>query len=77
MVGPDLGGDEHFIAADAGGPHAVADLALVVVDLGGVDVAIAESQRLLDDARAGPAAQLPGPEPDRRDLAPLASTKCM
>lgn len=67
MIGPDFGGEEDLVAADAGSAHAVADLALVVIDLGGVDVAIAEPQRLLDHARAEPPIQLPGPEPDRRD----------
>ena len=49
----------------AGGAHAFADLAFVLVDLRGVDVAIAELDRLLDQAGAGASAQLPGAEPDR------------
>ena len=67
MGGPDLGGDEDLVALDAGGAQALADLALVLVDLRGVDVAIAEPQRLLDQPRAGASAQFPGAEPDRRD----------
>src|ERR1700730_2071938 len=68
MRGPDLGGHEHIIALDAGGAHAVADFALVLVDLRGVDVSIAKLERLLDQPCAGAAAQLPGAEPDRRDF---------
>src|SRR5215470_10910503 len=59
---PDLGGDEHLLASDAGAAHGLADLALVVVHRRGIDVAIAEAQRLLDDALAGAPAQLPGPQ---------------
>jgi len=40
-------------------------------------MAIAEPQRLLDHARAGAPAHLPGPEPNAGILAPLASTKIM
>jgi hypothetical protein len=42
MRGPDLGGHEHVIALDAGSANAVADFALVLIDLRGVDMAIAE-----------------------------------
>src|SRR5262245_39636735 len=65
---PHLGGDEHLVARHARGTQALAHLALVVVHLGGVDVAIAEPQRLLDNARAIAPAQVPGAEPDRRYL---------
>jgi hypothetical protein len=41
MRGPDLGGHEHLVAIDAGGTLSVAYLAFVLVDLGGVDMAIA------------------------------------
>src|SRR3979409_1098360 len=68
MRGPDLGGHEHVVAPDPRGAQALADLAFVLIDLGGVDVAIAELQRLLDQPRAGSSAQLPGAEPDRRNL---------
>ena len=43
----------------------LADLALVAVHLGGVDVAVAEAQRLLDHPHAGALAQIPRPEADR------------
>ena len=68
MRGPDLGGHEQFVALDSRGAQAVADLALVLIDLRGVDMAIAEPQRLLDQTRAGSSAQLPGAEPDRGDV---------
>src|SRR5665213_3131572 len=65
MRGPDLGGHEHVVALDSGGAQAVADIAFVLVDLRGVDVAIAEPQRLLDQTGAGAPAQFLGTEPDR------------
>src|SRR5262245_27294902 len=64
---PHLRGDEDLVALDAGGAQALADLALVVVHRGGIDVAVAEPQRLLDHARADAAAQVPGAEPDERN----------
>src|SRR3954453_20401851 len=67
MRGPHLGGHEHLVAVDAGGTQSLAYLAFVLVDLGAVDMAIAEPQRLLDHSRAGAAAQLPGAEPDCRN----------
>ena len=68
MIGPDFCGDEHLVARHAGGAQPLADLALVLVDLRGVEVAIAEPQRLLDQPRADASAQLPGAEPDRGNL---------
>jgi hypothetical protein len=68
MRRPHLGGHEQFVALDAGGPYAIPDLALVLIDLRGVDVAIAKLERLLHQARAGSSPQLPGAEPDRRDF---------
>ena len=64
MAGPHLCGDEHLVAGNAGGAQPFADFTLVLVDLRGVDMAIAEPQRLLDQPRAGAPAQLPGAEPD-------------
>src|SRR3989304_4835056 len=55
------------LAALAGGAHPLAHLALIVVHLRGVDVAIAEADRLLDNARAVAPAQRPGAEPDKRN----------
>src|ERR1700709_1877612 len=68
MRGPDLGGHEHLVAFDAGRAQAVPDLAFIVIDLRGVDVAIAELYRLLDQTRAGSTAQFPGAQPDRGNL---------
>ena len=62
-----LGGDHHLVAL-AGGAHALAHFALVVVHLRGVDVAIADADRLLDQPRAVAPAQRPGAETDDRNL---------
>src|ERR1700733_5070589 len=67
MVAPDFGGDEHRVALDARRAQALADLALVAIHLGGIDMAVAEAQGLLDDARTGALAQVPGTEADRRN----------
>ena len=67
MRRPDLGGDEHLVARQTGGAQPFAYLALVVVHLRGVDMPIAEPQRLLDDAGAGASAQIPGAETGKRD----------
>lgn len=39
--GPHLRGHEHIVAPDAGSAQAIADLAFVLINLGGVDMAIA------------------------------------
>src|SRR6266851_1947361 len=65
MGGPDLGRDEHIVASHSRSAQALANLAFVLIDLRGVDVAIAEPQRLLDQTCAGSPPQLPGAEPDR------------
>jgi hypothetical protein len=67
MRWPYLGGDEDFLARDPRGTQPLPHLAFVVVKLGGVDVPVAEPQRLLDDARTGAPAQFPGAEADQRD----------
>ena len=64
MRRPDLGGDEDLVTSDIGGAQSFSHLAFVVVKLGGIDVAIAELQRLLYDTRTGAPAQLPGAEPN-------------
>src|SRR5690349_21552544 len=53
------------LIAQAGSANALAHIALVVVHLCGVDVAIADGDRLLDEPRAILAAQRPGAEPDQ------------
>ncbi len=68
MVGPDLGGYEHIAALDAGRAHAVADFTLILVNLRRIDMTIAEPNCLLDDARAGAAAQFPSPQAYRWDV---------
>src|SRR5882672_5963761 len=68
MGGPDFGRHEHLIAPRSRSSQALADLAFVLIDLSGVDVAVTEPQRLLDQARAGSPAQFPGSQPDRRDF---------
>src|ERR1700682_492649 len=65
MGGPDFGRDEHIVAPDPRSVQALADLAFVLIDLRGVDVAVAEPQRLLDQTCAGSPPQLPGAQPDR------------
>jgi len=64
MVGPHLRGDEDVGTGHAGGPQPLADLALVAVHLGGVDMAIPEAQSVLDHSHAGALAQIPRPEAD-------------
>src|SRR5262245_2708320 len=59
---PYLGGDEDFLARDARGAQPLPYFAFVVVKLGGIDVAVAEPQRLLDDACTGAPTQFPGTE---------------
>ena len=58
--GPDLGRHEYLVTSNLRGAQAFSDLALIFIDLRGVDVAITEPQRLLDQARAGSPAQFPG-----------------
>ena len=53
---PELGGDEDLLARDPGGGDRGADAGLVAVGGGGVDVAVAGRQRLLDRAPGSPPA---------------------
>src|SRR5579862_7254828 len=71
MARPDFRGHEHVVALGARGAKTLADLALVFVELSRIEVAIAEPQRLLDDAGAGAAAQFPGAEPEQRNPRPV------
>ena len=69
MIGrPDLGGDESFVARQAGGAQAFGDLGFVLVGLRGVEMAIADLHRFLRQAHAIGAAQFPGAEPDGRHM---------
>src|SRR5277367_1834913 len=71
MRGPDFGGQKELVALDAGAANALSHLALVVVDFCGIDVAVAEPQRLLDHPRAGPAAQFPGAKTNQGNFCSL------
>ena len=71
MRRPDFRGHEHLLAPDAGGVQPLAHLAFVIVHLGGVDVTVAEAQRLLDDPRTCASPQLPGAQPDERNTGAL------
>src|SRR6185437_6644728 len=62
-----LGGDHHLVAL-AGGAHALAHFPLIIVHLRGVDVAVADADRLLDQPRAIASAQRPGAETDQRNF---------
>src|SRR5499433_2904686 len=65
----DLGSDENMLALEAGGAQpatqSLTDLALIAVALGGVDVAIADTERGLDRVDAGRVHERHGAEPDR------------
>ena len=76
MRRPHLGGDEHLVTLHAGGAQPLPDLALVAVHLRGVDVAIAEPQRLLDHAHAGLPAQVPGAETNQRNSRTIGFDNC-
>ena len=74
MGGPDLGGDEHVVAPDAGGAQSLADLAFVLIDLRGVDVAIAEFHACSTRRAQVRPRSSQVPSPIAGILAPLAST---
>src|SRR5258708_8571399 len=63
MGGPDFCRDEHIVAPDPRSAQALADLAFVLISLRGVDVAVAEPQRLLDHTCAGSSTQFPRTQP--------------
>src|SRR6516165_66710 len=73
MRRPDFGRHKDIAALDAGGMQALAYFTLIIVHLRGVDVAVAEPQRLFHHANASPPAQIPGAEPNERDLGALRS----
>src|SRR5262249_8335661 len=64
---PHLRGDEHLIALYAGGAQPLPHLAFVVIKLGGVDVAVAAPQRLLDHTHAATPPQLPSAQAEQGD----------
>src|SRR5262249_27762251 len=71
MRRPHLGNDEYVVARHARSAQPLAHLTLVVVHLGGVDVAIAEPKRLLHNACTRAPAQIPGAEPQQRNACAL------
>jgi hypothetical protein len=77
MGGPDLGRHEYLVASNLRGAQTFSDLALVLIDLRGVDVAIPEAKRLLDQTRQARPRSSQVPNPIAGILAPLASTNCM
>ena len=72
VVVPDLGGDEERIPGQAGSGEGGADLGLVAVHLGGVDVAVAEGEGGFDrpPASAPLRGQVPRPSFGIRPLPP-------
>jgi hypothetical protein len=68
LVGvPQLGGDEQLVARDVGGGDRLAHLGLVAVDRRGVDVAVAELERLRDRVRRVGRRDLEDTEAELRD----------
>jgi hypothetical protein len=59
-----LSGHKHLLAVDAGGSNPLPDLALVFVELSGVNVSIAHSERVFDEARTDSTAQLASAKTD-------------
>ena len=73
MRRPDLGCNEEFGAPEAASAQTFADLPLVVVHFSSIDVAVAQTQRLLDHTRARAPAQIPGAKPDNGDAADVGA----
>jgi hypothetical protein len=71
VAGPDLRGQEDLGAVDAGGLQPLPHLALVVVHPRGVDVAVAEAQRVLDALDRVAPGDLPGAVAELGDLGAL------
>ena len=69
IVGRDFGHDENLLALDAGCTHALADLAFVPVHLRGVEMPIAELDRLFDDPHTVAPVQSPGAKAHGRNAA--------
>src|SRR5260370_6627549 len=71
MGGPDFGRDEHIVAPDPRSAQALADFAFVLIGLRGVDVAVAEPQRPLDNTCARSPTPPPRAPPPPRDFCPV------
>ncbi|MBT2245615.1 hypothetical protein JQK15_19010 [Sphingobium sp. BHU LFT2] len=65
--GDELGGDEYLVARHAARAQAIADAALVLVGLRGIDVAIADTDRVAHGAGGGVIGDHPGAEAELRD----------
>src|SRR5579875_894500 len=63
-----LGGEVHLVPRQAGGSDRLPDAALVAVPLRGVDVAVADVQRLADHLRGDLLRNLPAAKAELRDL---------
>ena len=68
VVVPDLGRHEQVVAVDAGLGDGLADGGLVVVELGGVDVSVADLESGRDGCLGLGRGDLEDAEPDLRDL---------
>ncbi len=67
MRRPDFGRHEDVGTAGTGGANALSHLALILIDLRGINVAITEAKRLFNEPCTGSPAQLPGTESDSRN----------
>ena len=67
LLGRDLGGNEQFVAVDAGAADAFADRRLVAIAYCRVDVAVSGGDRLGDGVGGPLAGEPPGAEADGRN----------
>ena len=63
---PYLCRDENLFAFDAGLAYPGRDIAMVAVNIGGIDMRVAGGKRVRDRVRTRRAGKPPGPEPDHR-----------
>jgi hypothetical protein len=68
VLDPQLGGDEQLVPRDAAGGDGPADGLLVVVGLGGVEVAVADGEGVADRLGGLVGRDLEDPEPQDRQL---------
>lgn len=73
----ELGGEEDLVACDAGSLDAIADLLLVAVGEGGVDVAVAVAEGGLDGVLDLVGLGLPRPQADGGDLGARVEGVCL
>jgi hypothetical protein len=77
VADPDLRLEEHLVAGDARAADAFADLTLVGVGGGRIDVTVAEAQGLLDRGGRDVGRGLEDAEPDGRHLHAVVQNKCL